>query len=296
MIAKDKIAIVRFVPRVTSAVRFCALFPQKESFDEDNFQTPPGFNLVFLPFADDIRKPDTVKPVKKVEVSRENVVNAKVLVKSLSIDFDSRNFTNPNIQNFYTKLQAIALGEEEPEDVEDLLQPDEEGFEKYQPFIDSFKNSIWGDDYTEPVVKTSSRGGGAGRGRKKKDDDEDEDVAPSGKKARGGKKVDIITEEDEPKPRGKRAAAGKKGKKKGSDSEDDAADDYDYNDDFIEDDRPKGGKKKTSNKKMDIEDEEADSADIAKEVEAKLKSGDVNNNFICNVSDLIAFFLYRSRS
>ena len=53
--------------------------------------------MIFLPFADDIRRPDTVKPVKKSEFSRENIVNAKVLVKALTLDFDSRNFTNPNI-------------------------------------------------------------------------------------------------------------------------------------------------------------------------------------------------------
>jgi len=279
MIAKDKIAIVRFVPRATSAVRFCALFPQKESFDEDNFQTPPGFNLIFLPYADDIRKPDTIKPVRKVEVSRENVVNAKVLVKSLSIDFDSRNFTNPNIQNFFTKLQAIALGEDEPEDVEDLLEPDEEGFQKYQPFIDSFKNSIWGDDYNEPVVKKP-----ASRGRAKKDDD-DEDVAPAGKKGRGRGKVDIITEEDEPRGgRGKKGAAGKRGKKKGSDDESDGGDDYDFQDSFIEDDRPKS---KRGAKKMDVE-EEADTADITKEVESKLKQGEIKKLTVVMLKDYLS--------
>jgi ATP-dependent DNA helicase 2 subunit 1 len=70
MLLKDKIAIVRFVPRATSQVRFCALYPQAESFDEDNFQTPPGFNLVFLPFSEDIRKLETVKPSQKVDIDR----------------------------------------------------------------------------------------------------------------------------------------------------------------------------------------------------------------------------------
>lgn len=39
---------------------------------------------------------------------------AKLLVKALSIDFDSRNFENPAIQKFYSNLEAIALGEDEP--------------------------------------------------------------------------------------------------------------------------------------------------------------------------------------
>jgi ATP-dependent DNA helicase 2 subunit 1 len=59
MIKEDKIAIVRFIPRENSIVRFCALVPQEEKIDEeDGFQTPPGFQLIFLPFADDIRDLD----------------------------------------------------------------------------------------------------------------------------------------------------------------------------------------------------------------------------------------------
>ena len=266
MIAKDKIAIVRFVPRQTSAVRFCALLPQQEHFDEDNFQTPPGFNLIFLPFADDIRNPDTVKPIRKVEVSRENVVTAKQMVKALTIDFDSRNFTNPNIQNFFTRLQAIALNEDEPEEVEDLLQPDEEGFKEYEPYIEGFKSSVWSNGYVEPTQTTTSRG----RGRKKDDDE----GAPTGRGAKGTKKekVDVLSAADDYKPaRGKKG--GKRGKK-GSDDEDDGADEYDMNDGFVVDDKPKSSRKK----KMDIE--EVGDDDITNQVETHLRAGEVSKTNI----------------
>ena len=44
LIRDDKIAIVRFIPRESSMVRFCALVPQEEKIDEnDGFQTPSGF-------------------------------------------------------------------------------------------------------------------------------------------------------------------------------------------------------------------------------------------------------------
>jgi hypothetical protein len=36
MIRDDKIAIVRFIPRDNSAVRFCALIPQEEKVDEED--------------------------------------------------------------------------------------------------------------------------------------------------------------------------------------------------------------------------------------------------------------------
>ena len=36
MIEEDKIAVVRFIPRDNSVVRFCALLPQKEKVDEED--------------------------------------------------------------------------------------------------------------------------------------------------------------------------------------------------------------------------------------------------------------------
>jgi len=36
MIAKDKIAIVKFIARKGTQLRFCALLPQEESYDEDH--------------------------------------------------------------------------------------------------------------------------------------------------------------------------------------------------------------------------------------------------------------------
>ena len=55
MLNKKKCAIVKFVSREGSVVKFCALMPQAEKYDEDYFQTPPGFNMIILPWADDIR-------------------------------------------------------------------------------------------------------------------------------------------------------------------------------------------------------------------------------------------------
>lgn len=46
MIAKDKIAIVKFIARKGTQLRFCALLPQEESYDEDHVQTPPGFSKI----------------------------------------------------------------------------------------------------------------------------------------------------------------------------------------------------------------------------------------------------------
>lgn len=128
MVEKDQVAIVKIVPRKTSSVRFAALLPQLETFDKDHFQTPAGFNMVFLPYADDMRRPDQIKTDTINEPSAAQLAAAKLLINSVSADTDCRNFENPAIQTFYTRLQAIALDEKKPEEVEDLLQPDEESY------------------------------------------------------------------------------------------------------------------------------------------------------------------------
>lgn len=118
MIKQDKVAIVRFIPRDNSQVRFCALLPQKEKYNEDEgVQTPPGFQLIILPFADDLRDLENIMESAGFEVDNEdkeqNVIEtltseekkaAKLLVKNLSIDFNSRDFENPSIQQFYAGL------------------------------------------------------------------------------------------------------------------------------------------------------------------------------------------------
>lgn len=265
MLAKDRVAIVRFVPRTSSQVKFAALLPQAEAYDEDNFQTPPGFNLVFLPFADDVRKLATVKPTEKTPVDRNQVINAKLLIKSLTTEFDARNFENPDLQTFYANLQTIALGEDEPEEVEDLLEPDVEGMEKYANVTEAFKESIWGGDYADPDE------GGApapkSRGKAKKDDDDDggNTTKRTKKTVEKADKDDDDIDSDMPKKKGGRG--GGRGKKKDEDE-----DEYDYDDGFIVDDRKgsKGrGKKSSSVKKEEMEEEE-DS------IEKLLREGEVN--------------------
>ena len=259
LIAKDKVAIVRFVPRRTSMVRFCALLPQAEAYDADNFQTPPGFNLIFLPYADDIRKPDTVIPIKKPNVNREQITNAKLLVKALTFDFYSRNFENPRIQNFFSNLQAIALNEDQPEVVEDTLEPDEEGMKKYAEVIENFKFSVFGDNYEEPVPKTTEV-----RGKKKAEEEIEIEEKPPQKKPRATptERVKIT-----PPKKGRR-------KKKSEEEEEEEEEDDDLSD-FIVDDLPK--KKRRGHKHVHAEDEDEDEEFIIKEKKGKDRRREKNS-------------------
>jgi ATP-dependent DNA helicase 2 subunit 1 len=68
---------------------------------------------------------------------------AKLLVKNLDIDFDCKNFENPSIQKFFSGLQALALNEEEPEEVEDLLEPNLEELNRFETIMDRFRGTFF---------------------------------------------------------------------------------------------------------------------------------------------------------
>ena len=136
--AKSKIAICRFVPREGCGIRICALLPQKEAFDEDYFQTPPGFNIVFLPFADEIRLNSVLfencrknYSIDYLENAKEEEINlAKKLIKKMSVEYDATNFNNVTMQKFYSYLQALALDEEKLDNITDNMLPDKDSYLK----------------------------------------------------------------------------------------------------------------------------------------------------------------------
>ena len=158
---KEKVAIVKFIPREGGSIRFCALIAQKESFDEDYFQTPPGFNLIFLPYADDIRSNSEIFSKMenvKGEINDDNLNASKAIIRKMNVDFDTRSFENPVIQRFFSTLQALALGENETEYVEDLINPDSEGLKKVLKGLDEdFRASIYDEGKGLPVPISTIR-------------------------------------------------------------------------------------------------------------------------------------------
>ena len=175
MLNKKKCAIVKFVSREGSIVKFCALMPQAEKYDEDYFQTPPGFNMIILPWADDIRSNSEIlakNPKELPEVTQEQSELAKRIIKKMNISFDCRAFENVELQKFYSTLQALALEESNIEKVEDTMQPHTEGLEKVLNGLDeNFRKAIFGDSggKTEELMKQYING--KKRSRSKSDED-----------------------------------------------------------------------------------------------------------------------------
>lgn len=184
LIKKNKYAHVKFVAREGASMRFAALLPQAEEVnEEDGFVTPPGFHVIFLPYAEDIRQPEedpTVKKmIKKTEVKESQLKSAKLFIKNMTIDFDSNKFENPSIQKFYSGLQAFALNEEKPEEVEDTLEPDYEGMGKMEKVMARMKDSFFGGEVEDPAMPKPKV---PGAGKRKKEEVKEEKKEPKVKK------------------------------------------------------------------------------------------------------------------
>ena len=75
----------------------------------------------------------------------------------MTIDFNSKNFENPEIQNLYAHIQALALEEKEVEQVEDYLKPDKEGLKSISDLIVGFRDVVFGQDgYIDPEGKANT--------------------------------------------------------------------------------------------------------------------------------------------
>ena len=72
----------------------------------------------------------------------------------MSIDFNSRDFENPDVQSLYAYIQALALEEDEIGQIDDYLMPDEEGLKHLKPLIEKYKEVIYGEGgYEDPEEK-----------------------------------------------------------------------------------------------------------------------------------------------
>lgn len=115
---KDVVAVCRYTPRQNIPPYFVALIPQEEKLDDQKVQvTPPGFQLVFLPYADDKRK---VPFTEKVTANPEQIDKMKAIVQKLRFKYRSDSFENPVLQQHFRNLEALALNKMEPEQAVDL--------------------------------------------------------------------------------------------------------------------------------------------------------------------------------
>uniref|UniRef100_A0A2K5CQP9 SAP domain-containing protein n=1 Tax=Aotus nancymaae TaxID=37293 RepID=A0A2K5CQP9_AOTNA len=135
---KEVAALCRYVPRRNIPPYFVALVPQDEELDDQKINvTPPGFQLVFLPFADDKRK---MPFTEKIMATPEQVDKMKAIVEKLCFTYRSDSFENPVLQQHFRNLEALALDLMEPEQAVDLTLLGSP--------VDEFKELVYPPDYS----------------------------------------------------------------------------------------------------------------------------------------------------
>lgn len=210
--SSNQIAICRFKPSQLRTYRVCALLPQLER-NAEGMHTPPGFNMVILPFSEEIRRVEEeyfadldlaidkldkdqsdqlekrylavwekMKDEKKqkkefkavdslaekdkekylgelLQQTKEEEMISRELIEAFTIDeFHPNYFENPEIQKFYKNLQALALNHEHVEQVEDQIQPDEEGLEMNKDIIEHFARVFDLDGVKQTFKETRTNG------------------------------------------------------------------------------------------------------------------------------------------
>lgn len=162
---KNVFALCRFIARRNYPPRFVALVPQDEELDQANVQiSAPGFNVIYLPFADDLRTLDTsLSPC----ASQPQVDKMKEIVSKLRFRYRSDAFENPVIQQHYRNLEALALDMAAPEETEDLISPKVDQMDQRLGILgDEFLDMVYPPNYnpdSKPAAKrkTESSAGAA---------------------------------------------------------------------------------------------------------------------------------------
>ncbi|XP_063010703.1 X-ray repair cross-complementing protein 6 isoform X2 [Melospiza melodia melodia] len=152
---REVMMLCRYTPRRNVPPRFVALVPQEEELDEQKVQiAPPGFHMIFLPYADDKRNVDVTD---NVPASQEQVDKMKEIIQKLRFKYRADSFENPVLQQHFRNLEALALDMVEPEQAEDLTMPKSEQMShRLGNLVDEFKQLVYPPDYN-PDAKAVKR-------------------------------------------------------------------------------------------------------------------------------------------
>ncbi|CAZ81467.1 unnamed protein product [Tuber melanosporum] len=123
LVKDGKVGIAWCISRKNAAPQIVAILPSVEELGDDGVQIiPPGFFLVHLPFADDVRQnPET----KLVRAPASLIDRMRAVVKQLHMPkgYIPDKYSNPSLQWHYRILQAIALDEDMPAQPVDTTLP-----------------------------------------------------------------------------------------------------------------------------------------------------------------------------
>mmetsp|Transcript_72947 Transcript_72947/g.152293 ORF Transcript_72947/g.152293 Transcript_72947/m.152293 type:complete len:650 (+) Transcript_72947:226-2175(+) len=166
MLEKKLLALVRYIARRNAEPALVALIPQAEEVDEDGIQVKnPGFHMIRLPWAEEIRKVDLPlsEQVAPAATSPALLTAAKNAILGMKLEgFRPGCAENPVLQRHYAALQALALGEDKPAETVDVLQPDSAAIEEKAPLFHAWKSAI---DAASPAPAGSAAAAAAAKKR-----------------------------------------------------------------------------------------------------------------------------------
>lgn len=153
--------ICRIVPRRNMPPRLVALLPQK-----GEEETPPGFHIIYLPYAEDFRDLSTFFEVERPAANKDQVRKAKAVVHRLMLkDFRPHYISNPVIAKHYSAVEAMALERETLTEIEDRSKPRIKFINKGKDALRDFREAVFPPDYNP---KRKATGGAAAGGQAKK--------------------------------------------------------------------------------------------------------------------------------
>jgi len=144
MLQRKLMAIARFVRTRNAPPQMVALLPQAETEDAAGADQlrPAGFHMILLPWAEEIRRLEFPLPTG-AHVPPQLASSAQQVVRALRLEgFAPACVDNPVLQKHYAAVQALALGEEKPEETDDPLQPDEEAMREKAPVLEAWRVEV----------------------------------------------------------------------------------------------------------------------------------------------------------
>ncbi|CAK9094351.1 unnamed protein product [Durusdinium trenchii] len=159
---RELMAICSYVARKNSEPVLVALMPQAEMEEDGEQVRPPGFAMIRLPWAEEIRQLSSwARSHQNLSLPPRLQAAAQAVVNGLRLeDFAPGCAENPKLQRHYAAVQALALSEEQPEETVDVLQPDATNMEKKKPIVQAWKEAVSGC-----APKRSFEGDGGGRAK-----------------------------------------------------------------------------------------------------------------------------------
>lgn len=147
---KQKFMLCYIVSRIKSKPWLAALIPQEESQN-----MPGGFYVWYLPFADYIRE---IPFPPQSELAPEKVELFKKILKKISFNYSPAIFENPNIQQHWANIEALALNYPEPRSIcDETLRDYSQISERLGRLEDEFLDEFFPTTYNPELEFTKKR-------------------------------------------------------------------------------------------------------------------------------------------